>query len=153
MRETQQQLHKTQHELKSKTTNFEETVIHLKEKLLEADSKMKKQRAETDTQMKNVIARLLNVETELRMEHTEMEAVITGKQKIVDIQERRIKTLEASNARLVSALTHIRNKYAPNDEGVKKHLEQQGIKLNGELSDESVIALDNVVEKREPRQV
>lgn len=112
---------------------------------------MKKQRAETDTQMKNVIARLLNVESELRKEHTEMEAVIAGKQKLVDIQERRIKTLEASNARLVSALAHIRNKYAPNDAGVEKHLEQQGIKLNGDHMEERIV-LPEKSEKEKERQ-
>ena len=88
---------------------------------------MKRQRAETDTQMKSVINRLLNVESELRNEHTEMEAVIVGKQKLVDIQERRIKSLEASNARLMDALSHLKEKYEVSDEQIKKDLDEKGI--------------------------
>ncbi|XP_066911439.1 disabled homolog 2-interacting protein-like isoform X2 [Clytia hemisphaerica] len=131
LRESEDQLQKTQTDLKNKTVQFEETVIHLKEKLVDADNKMKKQRIETDGQMKNVISRLLNVESELRNEHSEMEAVIAGKQKLIDIQERRIKSLESSNLRLVNALTHIKNKYSTEDQkGLKADLDEQGIDLD-----------------------
>ena len=131
LRESEDQLQKTKADLKNKTVQFEETVIHLKEKLVEADNKMKKQRIETDSQMKNVISRLLNVESDLRNEHSEMEAVIAGKQKLIDIQERRIKSLEASNLRLVNALTHIKNKYVTEDQkNLKADLDEQGIDLD-----------------------
>lgn len=116
LRETEEALEKTREELKNKTLNFEETVIHLKEKLVDADCKMKKQRSETDAQMKSVIARLLNIESESRNEHSEMEAVIVGKQKLVDIQERRINSLEASNARLMKALSDLKKKHGEVDD-------------------------------------
>lgn len=134
LRDSEASAKRAKEELHTKTKHFEETVIHLKEKLVDADNKMKRQRAETDTQMKSVINRLLNVESELRNEHTEMEAVIVGKQKLVDIQERRIKSLEASNARLMDALSHLKEKYEVSDEQIKKDLDEKGIVFNDPIT-------------------
>jgi len=142
LRESEEMVKKTRSDLKSKTVQFEETVIHLKEKLLEADGKMKKQRCETDAQMKSVINRLLNVESELRSEHSEMEAVIVGKQKLIDIQERRITSLEASNLRLVNALSHIKKKYVADEQRVKEDLDEQGI----DLDDLSLVNSSSIVD-------
>ena len=75
---------------------------------MDADRKMKAQRCENEAQMKSVISRLLNVEGELRKEHAEMEAVIKGKQKMVEIQDKRIKALEGSNIRLLRALSNLK---------------------------------------------
>jgi len=117
--DTEYELKRTQQELHGKTIHFQNTVVHLKEKLVEADKKMKLQRGDTDSQMKNVIARLLNVESELRREHTEMETIIEGKEKIIAIQEKRISTLEAANNRLVGALSKIRQKYDPSSDDIE----------------------------------
>ena len=108
LRQTEDQLLKTQRELKTRSENFQQTVVRLREKLVEADRKMKAQRSENETQMKNVISRLLNVEGELRKEHGEMEAVIKGKHKMIEIQEKRIEALEGSNIRLLRALSNVK---------------------------------------------
>ena len=83
---------------------------------------------------------MLNVETELRSEHTEMGAVIAGKQKLVDIQDRRIKSLESSNARLVDALTQLKQKYEVTDEQVKLDLSERGIVLEDDDQQPAAIA-------------
>ena len=54
---TQKLLNRSQDEMGERAKNFEETVMHLKNKLQEADQKMKQQKAETDEQMKSVINR------------------------------------------------------------------------------------------------
>ena len=57
LRESEATARRIKEDLRNKTKHFEETVIHLKEKLVDADVKLKRQRAETDTQMKSVINR------------------------------------------------------------------------------------------------
>lgn len=54
----------------------------------------------------------MNVEGELRKEQNDMQEVIDAKQRVIDVQERRIKSLDTANRRLVGALTQVRNKYA-----------------------------------------
>ena len=102
-------------ELLEKTNHFQNAVVTLKEKLLEADRKMKLHQTEADCQMKSVINRLVNVETELRREQTEMEAVIKGKQKIIDIQNARIQSLENANKKLINVLTQIQAKFSKSE--------------------------------------
>ena len=52
-----------------------------------------------------LIFRLVLVESEWRKEQLEMEEIVKAKQKIIEVQEKRIQTLDATNARLVKALT------------------------------------------------
>ncbi|KAG7273392.1 hypothetical protein CRUP_037454 [Coryphaenoides rupestris] len=52
------------------------------------------------------------VEEELRRDHAEMQAVIDAKQKIIDAQEKRIRSLDAANSRLMSALTQVKERYS-----------------------------------------
>ena len=53
----------------------------------------------------------MNVEGELRKEQNDMQTVIDGKQRIIEVQEKRIKSLDSANRRLVGALAQVRNKY------------------------------------------
>ena len=54
----------------------------------------------------------MNVEGELRKEQNDMQEVVQAKQRIIEVQEKRIKSLDSANRRLVAALTQVRNKYA-----------------------------------------
>ncbi|XP_075761561.1 disabled homolog 2-interacting protein isoform X4 [Pelodiscus sinensis] len=51
---------------------------------------------------------LMSVEEELKKDHAEMQAAVDSKQKIIDAQEKRIASLDAANARLMSALTQLK---------------------------------------------
>lgn len=110
LRDTELLLKKTQVELKSRTENFEQTVIRLKDKLIEADTTLKAQRAESETKLKDLVSRLLYVEGELHseQEHYEMKAMLNAKQKMIEIQDKRIKALEGSNIRLLRVLADMR---------------------------------------------
>lgn len=62
--------------------------------------------------MKGIISRLMSVEEELKKDHAEMQAAVDSKQKIIDAQEKRIASLDAANARLMSALTQLKERYS-----------------------------------------
>ncbi|OCT65341.1 hypothetical protein XELAEV_18041581mg [Xenopus laevis] len=55
---------------------------------------------------------LMSVEEELKKDHSEMQAAVDSKQKIIDAQEKRIASLDAANARLMSALTQLKERYS-----------------------------------------
>ena len=55
--------------------------------------------------------RLINVEEELRREQVELQSIVGQKQQIIDMQERRIQSLDAANARLLSALHQLKDRY------------------------------------------
>uniref|UniRef100_A0A3Q2XYJ3 RAS protein activator like 2 n=1 Tax=Hippocampus comes TaxID=109280 RepID=A0A3Q2XYJ3_HIPCM len=55
--------------------------------------------------------RLQAVEEELKRDHAEMQAVIETKQEVIDAQEQRILSLDATNARLMAALTQLKDGY------------------------------------------
>ena len=50
----------------------------------------------------------MSVEAELRKEQKEMQEVIQAKQVIIEAQERRIKSVDANNAKLIATLNQIR---------------------------------------------
>ncbi|XP_056157883.1 disabled homolog 2-interacting protein-like [Lampris incognitus] len=55
---------------------------------------------------------LMSVEAELKKDHSDMQAVIDSKQKIIEAQEKRISSLDAANSRLMTALTQLKERYA-----------------------------------------
>lgn len=61
--------------------------------------------------MKSIITRLITVEDELRKEQREMAQVIAAKQQIIDERETKILNLDATNQRLLGALSQLREKY------------------------------------------
>ena len=58
--------------------------------------------------MKELLDRLMSVESELRKEQKEMQEVIQAKQVIIEAQERRIKAADSNNAKLIATLNQIR---------------------------------------------
>ncbi|KAL2099887.1 hypothetical protein ACEWY4_004281 [Coilia grayii] len=81
-------------------------------RLHEAEDRLRRQQDDKDLQMKGIISRLMSVEEELKKDHSDMQAVIDSKQKIIDAQEKRIASLDAANARLMSALTQLKERYS-----------------------------------------
>ncbi|XP_075227066.1 ras GTPase-activating protein raskol isoform X3 [Lycorma delicatula] len=60
--------------------------------------------------MKNIIARLISVEEELRREQKKMSDTLSHKQRVIEAQENQIAKLDAANNRLLAALNHLKDK-------------------------------------------
>ena len=59
--------------------------------------------------MKNIIARLVTVEEELRREQSEMAETLADKVKIIQTQEKQITSLDGANQRLLNVLGQLRD--------------------------------------------
>ncbi|XP_050441674.1 ras GTPase-activating protein raskol-like isoform X3 [Adelges cooleyi] len=64
--------------------------------------------------MKNIIARLMSVEDELRREQRKMSDTLTHKQRVIEAQEHQIAALDAANNRLLNALSQLKERYQGN---------------------------------------
>ncbi|XP_005879281.1 PREDICTED: disabled homolog 2-interacting protein [Myotis brandtii] len=87
-------------------------VLEYQARLEEGEERLRRQQEDKDIQMKGIISRLMSVEEELKKDHAEMQAAVDSKQKIIDAQEKRIASLDAANARLMSALTQLKERYS-----------------------------------------
>uniref|UniRef100_A0A1A8HZ50 DAB2 interacting protein n=1 Tax=Nothobranchius kuhntae TaxID=321403 RepID=A0A1A8HZ50_NOTKU len=81
-------------------------------RLEDTESRLRRLQDDKDLQMNSIISRLMAVEEELKKDHSDMQAVVDSKQKIIDAQEKRIASLDAANARLMSALTQLKERYS-----------------------------------------
>ncbi|CAH1272020.1 RASAL2 [Branchiostoma lanceolatum] len=90
---------------------YEQDLAAWKKKMEEGEERLKGQQEDKDAQMKNIITRLMSVEEELRKEHQEMQHLVDAKQRVIEAQEKRIQSLDAANARLLTALNQLKEKY------------------------------------------
>uniref|UniRef100_A0A8C0E8T3 DAB2 interacting protein n=1 Tax=Bubo bubo TaxID=30461 RepID=A0A8C0E8T3_BUBBB len=79
-------------------------MLEYQARLEESEERLRRQQEDKEIQMKGIISRLMSVEEELKKDHAEMQAAVDSKQKIIDAQEKRIASLDAANARLMSCL-------------------------------------------------
>lgn len=82
-------------------------VASFKERLAESENSLQKLREEKEQQTKELLDRLVSVESELRKEQDEMQEVIQAKQVIIEAHERRIKSIDSTNAKLIATLNQI----------------------------------------------
>ncbi|CAF89483.1 unnamed protein product, partial [Tetraodon nigroviridis] len=78
----------------------------------DTESRLRRLQDDKDLQMNSIISRLMAVEEELKKDHSDMQAVVDSKQKIIEAQEKRIASLDAANSRLMAALTQLKERYA-----------------------------------------
>ncbi|XP_029915263.1 disabled homolog 2-interacting protein isoform X2 [Myripristis murdjan] len=81
-------------------------------RLEDTESRLRRLQDDKDLQMNSIISRLMTVEEELKKDHSDMQAVVDSKQKIIEAQEKRIASLDAANSRLMAALTQLKERYA-----------------------------------------
>ncbi|KAM3610343.1 uncharacterized protein V6R79_002666 [Siganus canaliculatus] len=81
-------------------------------RLEDTESRLRRLQDDKDLQMNSIISRLMAVEEELKKDHSDMQAVVDSKQKIIDAQEKRIVSLDAANSRLMAALSQLKERYA-----------------------------------------
>lgn len=107
--ETKRNLASTHEQLILQESSTHKLVASFKERLAESEESLQKLREEKDKEMKELLDRLVSVESELRKEQKEMQEVIQAKQVIIEAQERRIKSADSSNAKLIATLNQIRS--------------------------------------------
>lgn len=106
--ETKTTLASTHEQLILQESSTHKLVASFKERLAESENALQQLRDEKDKEMKELLDRLVSVESELRKEQKEMQEVIQAKQVIIDAQERRIKSIDSNNAKLIATLNQIR---------------------------------------------
>ncbi|XP_031425987.1 disabled homolog 2-interacting protein isoform X2 [Clupea harengus] len=87
-------------------------LLEYQSRLEETEDRLRRQQDDKELQMKSIITRLMSVEEELKKDHSDMQAIVDSKQKIIEAQEKRIASLDAANARLMSALTQLKERYS-----------------------------------------
>ncbi|XP_068694529.1 ras GTPase-activating protein nGAP-like isoform X2 [Montipora foliosa] len=105
--ETKRTLASTHEQLILQESSTHKLVASFKERLAESENALQQLREEKDQEMKELLDRLVSVESELRKEQKEMQEVIQAKQVIIEAQERRIKSVDSNNAKLIATLNQI----------------------------------------------
>ncbi|KAJ8321310.1 hypothetical protein KUTeg_001168 [Tegillarca granosa] len=109
--EAQKNLAEAELRLKEHESGTHQVVEDWQCRLEESEERMRKQQAEKDGQMKHIIQRLMTVEEDLRHDQQDMQKLVHQKQKVIEAQERRIQTLDSANAKLLTALNELRDRY------------------------------------------
>uniref|UniRef100_A0A673BZP4 DAB2 interacting protein b n=1 Tax=Sphaeramia orbicularis TaxID=375764 RepID=A0A673BZP4_9TELE len=112
LRASVQKLEEYEARLKGQDEQAQKVLLEYQARLEESEERLRRQQDDKDLQMKGIISRLMSVEEELKKDHSDMQAVVDSKQKIIDAQEKRIASLDAANARLMSALTQLKERYS-----------------------------------------
>ncbi|KAM6985451.1 disabled homolog 2-interacting protein-like isoform 2-T3 [Aplochiton taeniatus] len=107
-----QKLEEYEARLKGQDEQAQKVLMEYQARLEESEERLRRQQDDKDLQMKGIISRLMSVEEELKKDHSDMQAVVDSKQKIIDAQEKRIASLDAANSRLMSALTQLKERYS-----------------------------------------
>uniref|UniRef100_H3A865 DAB2 interacting protein b n=1 Tax=Latimeria chalumnae TaxID=7897 RepID=H3A865_LATCH len=112
LRMSSRKLEEYENRFKSQEEQTQKMMLEYQARLEESEERLRRQQEDKDIQMKGIISRLMSVEEELKKDHAEMQATVDSKQKIIDAQEKRIASLDAANARLMSALTQLKERYS-----------------------------------------
>ncbi|XP_047426525.1 disabled homolog 2-interacting protein-like isoform X11 [Mugil cephalus] len=112
LRASVQKLEEYEARLKGQDEQAQKVLMEYQARLEESEERLRRQQDDKDLQMKGIISRLMSVEEELKKDHSDMQAVVDSKQKIIDAQEKRIASLDAANGRLMSALSQLKERYS-----------------------------------------
>ncbi|XP_056668033.1 disabled homolog 2-interacting protein isoform X14 [Monodelphis domestica] len=112
LRISNKKLEEYESRFKCQEETTQKLMLEYQARLEEGEERLRRQQEDKEIQMKGIISRLMSVEEELKKDHAEMQAAVDSKQKIIDAQEKRIASLDAANARLMSALTQLKERYS-----------------------------------------
>ncbi|XP_078497977.1 disabled homolog 2-interacting protein isoform X1 [Lissotriton helveticus] len=112
LRMSNKKLEDYENRCKNQDEQTQKLLLEYQARLEEGEERLRRQQEDKELQMKGIISRLMSVEEELKKDHAEMQAAVDSKQKIIDAQEKRIASLDAANARLMSALTQLKERYS-----------------------------------------
>ena len=109
LQDTKKTLASTHEQLILQESSTHKLVASIKERLAESEEKFHNLQKGKDSEISDLLTQLVNVENELQKDHEEMQAVIQAKQNTIEVQERRIKSLDSTNARLVATLNQFKS--------------------------------------------
>ncbi|XP_078282502.1 disabled homolog 2-interacting protein-like isoform X2 [Rhinoraja longicauda] len=112
LRASNRRLEEYEVHLKNQEEQTQKMMLEYQARLEEGEERLRRQQEDKDVQMKGIISRLMAVEDELKKDHAEMQVAVDSKQKIIEAQEKRIVSLDAANARLMGALTQLKERYS-----------------------------------------
>ncbi|XP_048414419.1 disabled homolog 2-interacting protein-like isoform X6 [Stegostoma tigrinum] len=112
LRASNRKLEEYEVHLKNQEEHAQKMMLEYQARLEEGEERLRRQQDDKEVQMKGIISRLMAVEDELKKDHAEMQAAVDSKQKIIEAQEKRIVSLDAANARLMSALSQLKERYS-----------------------------------------
>ncbi|XP_055742182.1 disabled homolog 2-interacting protein-like isoform X2 [Salvelinus fontinalis] len=98
--------------LKGQDEQTQTMLLEYQARLEDTEERLRRQQDDKELQMKSIITRLMSVEEELKKDHSDMQSIVDSKQKIIEAQEKRIASLDSANARLMSALTQLKERYS-----------------------------------------
>ncbi|XP_051892925.1 LOW QUALITY PROTEIN: DAB2 interacting protein b [Pristis pectinata] len=112
LRASNRKLEEYEVHLKNQEEKHKEMMLEYQARLEEGEERLRRQAGGQGCADEGIISRLMAVEDELKKDHAEMQAAVDSKQKIIEAQEKRIVSLDAANARLMSALTQLKERYS-----------------------------------------
>uniref|UniRef100_A0A3B3QAH6 RAS protein activator like 2 n=1 Tax=Paramormyrops kingsleyae TaxID=1676925 RepID=A0A3B3QAH6_9TELE len=95
LRASSHRLGEYEHRLLTQEQQMQKLLLDYKVRLQDSEERLRRQQEEKDIQMKSIIFRLMTVEDELKKDHTEMQAIIDAKQKIIAAQVHEHNVIEA----------------------------------------------------------
>nr|XP_057924688.1 ras GTPase-activating protein nGAP isoform X3 [Doryrhamphus excisus] len=135
LRASGRRLEEYERRLVAQELSMKTLLLDYKSRLDDSEERLKRQQEEKDAQMKNILCRLMAVEEELKRDHSEMQTVIEAKQEVIDAQEKRIRSLDATNSRLMAALTQVKERYG--SANLRNNPTKLSITENGEFKNSS----------------
>uniref|UniRef100_A0A8B9KF82 DAB2 interacting protein b n=1 Tax=Astyanax mexicanus TaxID=7994 RepID=A0A8B9KF82_ASTMX len=88
LRVSVQKLEECELQLQGQDEQAQKMLLEYQTRLEEAEDRLRRQQDDKDLQMKSIISRLMSVEEELKKDHSDMQAIVDSKQKIIDAQVR-----------------------------------------------------------------
>lgn len=144
----QLELNKYRHDLittQKRCQEYEETIKQVdtiwKKRMNDCEAHLQRQVDEKEQQLKNIISRLLSVEEDVRKEQAELKAIVKAKEKVIEMQDKRIRTLESINAKTISVLNDFRARYSPKSSN--KHESHNPLNYSDSTNDNSETNSDN----------
>uniref|UniRef100_A0A8C6TQK5 DAB2 interacting protein b n=1 Tax=Neogobius melanostomus TaxID=47308 RepID=A0A8C6TQK5_9GOBI len=86
LRASVQKLEEYEARLKGQDEQAQKVLMEYQSRLEDSEERLRRQQDDKDLQMKSIISRLMSVEEELKKDHSDMQAVVDSKQKIIDAQ-------------------------------------------------------------------